>query len=342
VKKISLSDIARELGVSKTLVSLVLNGRGDEVGISKETQRRVVEMAEKMNYKPNLVARGLRLGASKTIGLIVPNIANPFFARIARVIEDESDRYGYRVMSVSSDEKPDKEMGLIKVLLERQIDGLIMATCLKERKEIRALQDDRIPFVLIDRHFPQMKTNYVVVDNRLGAYQVVDHLVRQGYRRIGLLRISPSYLMPIRMRYEGYRDALKEHGIRYDKRLVKEIPFDSIEEDMEQSLLELLKRPVNAEALFFLNNDLTVAGLNVIKKIGLRIPQDVAIVSFDDLLLFRLLYPSITAVAQPWKEMAREAVRILMKEIQAADKPVEKEQIILPPEVRIRKSSEPL
>ncbi len=340
MKKVSLSDIARELGVSKTLVSLVLNGRGDEVGINKETQQRVVAMAEKMNYKPNLVARGLRLGASKTIGLVIPNIANPFFARIARVVEDEADKYGFRVMSVSSDEKPEKEISLIQVLLERQIDGLILATCLKGKEEIRSLKNDKIPFVLIDRHFPQVKTNYVVVDNRAGAFQVVDHLLRQGYRKIGLLKISPSHITPIRLRHQGYHDALKAHGIRYDKKLVKEIPFGSIDEVMEEALRELLQRPVNAEALFFLNNDLTVAGLNVIKKFGLRIPQDVAIVSFDDLQLFRLLYPPITAVAQPWREMGREAVRILMKEIEASRYPEEKEQIVLPPEIRIRKSSE--
>ncbi len=339
MKKTSLSDIAKALGVSKALVSLVLNDRGDEVGINKETQKKVVRMARKMNYKPNMVARGLRLGASKTIGLIIPNIANLFFARIARVIEDEAGKYDYRVMSVSSDENPEKETGLIKVLLERQIDGLILASSLKDRTEIMNLKRDRVPFVLIDRHFPQIKCNYVITDNYHAAYNVVTHLINQGFKKIGLLKITPAYLTPIKLRFEGYRDALHDHGIRFDKRLVKEIPFGGIKNVMEQSLTELLFKPVSADALFFLNNDLTIAGLGVISTLGLRIPQDVAIVSFDDLELFRLLYPPVTAVAQPWQEMAKEAVRILIKEIQSPGKNNNnKTQIMLPARLEVRKS----
>ncbi len=340
MKKTSLSDIAQALGVSKTLVSLVLNGRGDEVGINKNTQKRVLAMAEKMNYKPNLVARGLRLGASKTLGLIVPNIANPFFARIARVVEDEADRHGYRVMSVSSDENPGKERTLIKVLLERQVDGLILASSLSDHDGIRELREDRIPFVLIDRYFPRLKTHYVVVDNFAGAYDVVSHLIRKGYRRIGLLRIAPSYLTPVKLRVEGYREALRSHNIRYDHRMVREIPFHAPAEVVEEAITYLLSPAIAAEALFFLNNDLTVTGLSVIRKMGLRIPQDVAIVSYDDLELFGLLTPPVTAVAQPWRKMAAEAVRILIKELRSSADGGRKEQIVLLPEVRLRESSE--
>lgn len=338
MKKTSLSDIAKALGVSKTLVSLVLNNRGDEVGINKDTQKKVIKMARKMNYKPNMVARCLRLGASKTIGLIIPNIGNLFYARIARVIEDEAGKYGYRVMSASSDENPEKEVGLIKVLMERQIDGLILASSLKDRTEIINLRKEKVPFVLIDRYFPQMKTNYVIVDNYHASYNVVTHLINQGFRKIGLLKITPSYLTPIRSRFEGYRDALHDHGIRFDKRLVKEIPFGGISNAMEQALPELLFKPVSADALFFLNNDLTVTGLGIINKLGLRIPQDVAIISFDDLKLFQLLYPPVTAVAQPWQEMAKEAVRVLMQEIKSPGTIKEKSQVILPARLEVRKS----
>ncbi len=338
MKKTSLSDIARALGVSKTLVSLVLNNRGNEVGINKETQKKVIKMAQKLNYKPNLIARGLRLGASKTIGLIVPNIGNQFFANIARVVEDEAGKNDYRVISVSSDENPVKEASLIKVLLERQIDGLILASSLKERNEILSLKNEKVPFVLIDRHFPQIKTNYVVVDNYSAAYNVVTHLINQGFKKIALVKITPSYLTPIKLRFDGYREALHDHGIRFDKRQVKEIPFGGIKATMEQALPELLFRPVSAEALFFLNNDLTVAGLGIINKLGLRIPQDVAIVSFDDLELFQLLYPPITAVAQPWQDMAKNAVHILVQEMQSQGKNIEKTQIVLPTKLEVRKS----
>jgi LacI family transcriptional regulator len=339
MKKTSLSDIARALGVSKSLVSLVLNGRGDEVGINRETQKRVLAMAEKMNYKPNLVARGLRLGASRTLGLIVPNIANPFFARITRVVEDEAGRYGYSVMSGSSDEDPAREVGLIKVMQERQIDGLILASSLKEQKDIRVLQEDKTPFVLIDRYFPDLKTHRVLTDNYAGAYEVVSHLIGQGYRKIGLLKIGPSYLTPIRLRHQGYLEALRSHDIGYEEELVREIPFGAVGKEVEEALDLLLPPGKGAEALFFLNNDLTVAGLSVIRKKGLRIPDDVAVVSYDDLDLFSLLTPSVTAVAQPWEKMAREAVRILLEEIRHPGVTRDKEEIILPPELKIRGSS---
>ncbi len=338
MKKTSLSDIAEALGVSKTLVSLVLNNRGDEVGINKETQKKVIRMARKMNYKPNMVARGLRLGASKTIGLIIPNIGNLFFARITRVIEDEADKHGYRVMSVSSDENPEKEIGLIKVLLERQIDGLIIASSLKERSVILNLNKEKVPLVLIDRFFPRIKTNYVIVDNYRASYDVMTHLLKQGFKRIGLLKYTPSHLTTIKFRCEGYRDAIKDHGFRFNKNLVKEIPSGDIKKVMNQALPELLFKPVSADALFFLNNDLTIAGLSVINKLGLRIPQDVAIVSFDDLELFQLLYPPITAVAQPWQEMAKEAVRILIQEIRSSGNNKDKTQIVLPARLEVRRS----
>lgn len=339
MRKKSLNDVAKALGVSKTLVSFVLNGRGDEMSISKETQRKVIDMANKMNYKPNQVARGLRMGASKTIGLILPNIGNYFFARIARVIEDEAGKYGYRVMSVSSDENSEKEISLIKMLIERQIDGLILASSLKDKTEILNLKKERVPFVLIDRYFTKIKCNYVVVDNYQASYNVVSHLIKNGYSRIGLLKYTPSHLSTIRLRCDGYRNALADHGIRFNKKLVKEIPAGEIQSVMEKALPELLFRPVNADALYFLNNDLTISGLKVINKLKLRIPQDVAIFSFDDLDLFQLLYPPVSAVAQPWEEMAKESLRILVEEIKSKGKNKEKSQIILPATMKIRRSS---
>lgn len=337
--KKSITDVANALGVSKTLVSLVLNGRGDEMNIKKETQKKVIDMAKKLNYKPNMMARSLRLGSSKTIGFIIPNIGNYFFARIARVIEDEADKYGYRVMSVSSDENPEKEVGLIRMLMDRQIDGLILASSLNDKTEILNLKKENFPFVLIDRYFTQIKSNYVVIDNYQASYDVVSHLIEKGFKRIGLLKYEPSYLSTIKLRCEGYKHALRDHGIRYNKKLVKEVPAGDIENTVGKVLPELLFRPVNADALYFLNNDLTISGLKVISKLGLRIPQDVAIVSFDDLALFEMLYPPITAVAQPWERMAKEAVRILIDEIRTKGKNKEKAQITLPATMKIRRSS---
>ncbi len=339
MKKTSLSDIARAMGVSKTLVSLVLNGRGDEVGIKKDTQKRVLEMAKKMNYMPNLLARGLRIGSSRILGLVLPNIANPFFAHIARVVEDEAGKQGYRVMSASSDEESEKEKAIIKMLLERQVDGLILATSLKEKEEIRSLQEEKIPFVMIDRCFPDLQVHSVVVDNHAGAYKVTEHLIEEGFRKIGLVKIGPSHITPIQLRHKGYCDALRNHNIPYDDRLVREIPFGFDEQVMWEAITDMLAPPDGAEALFFLNNDLTVTGLKVIRDMQLQIPRDVAIASYDDLDVFNLLCPPVTAVAQPWKIIARESVRIIMKELNAKKHPVETERVVLPPTIRKRAST---
>lgn len=337
MKKTSLNDIAQALGVSKALVSLVLNNRGDEMGINKETQARVRKMASKMNYKPNLVARGLRLGASKNLGVILPDISNPFFSSVARTIEDEADKVGYHVTFVSTDENPQKEIRLMRLLLERQADGLIIASSLHESSEFMTLRKEKIPFVLIDRYFPKLKTNYVVVDNHKAAYNVVTHLINLGYRKIGLIKISPAYLTPIRFREAGYKDALRDHGIRFDHKIVREIGFgENLVETLEPVLRELLYRPLSVEALFFLNNSLAIAGLEVLNKMNLRIPQDVAVVSFDDIDAFRILHPPVTAVAQPYQEMAKQAVRLLVREIQVNSK--HPAQLMLDAKLVIRRS----
>ncbi len=338
-KRVTLNDIATRLGVSKTLVSLVLNGRGDEKGINCETQRKVLALAKELNYQPNPFARGLRLGSTKTLGLIVADISNLFFSRTARSIEDAAGSQGYQVIFTSSDEREDKEIALIRMLKRRQVDGLIIASTLSNNYEIQKLKREKYPFILIDRYCPNIKTNYVVSDNFSGAYEMVEYLIKSGYHRIGLLRISPSHISSVNDREKGFRCALNKHGFRIDGRLIRQIPYGRIEQFMEKEIKELIMPPLNAQALFFLNNNLTVAGLEVLKKYGFRIPQDIAVVSFDDIPLFKFHYPSITAVNQPVEEMGRRAVEILLDQINLKVNKQGTQQIKLPTELQIRNSS---
>ena len=337
-KGISLNDIASRLGVSKTLVSLVLNGHGDKKGISCETQKKVLALAKELNYQPNQIARGLRLGSSKTVGLIVADISNVFFSRIARSIEDAASKKGYQVIFTSSDEREEKEIDLIRMLKKRQVDGLIIASTLSNSDEIQKLKKENYPFVLVDRYYSNIKTNYVVSDNFTGAYNVVEYLINSGYRKIGLLRISPSHISSMNDREQGFRSALNKHGIRVDRRLVRQIPYGKIEQSMEKEIRDLIVSPVSAQALFFLNNNLTVAGLDILNKFGLRIPQDIAVASFDDIDLFKLHYPPITAVDQPVGEIGKRAVEILLNQINQKEKKQGTEQIKLPTELVIRRS----
>ena len=196
MKKTSLADIAKALDVSKTLVSMVLNGQGDLHGINVNTQKRVMDKAKELNYKPNRMARGLRTGKSNSIGLIVADIANPFYAKIARSIEDYAYDKGFHLMFASSDENPKREEELIDMLTDRQVDGLIIASTLNEsnKQPLVNLKNSNIPFVLIDRYIEGIEVDMVVGDNEKGAFDLTNHLLDKGKKKIALLTVSPKSL----------------------------------------------------------------------------------------------------------------------------------------------------
>ena len=338
MKKISLSDVASSLGVSKALVSMVLNNRGNEMGISAETQKRVLAKVKELNYRPNQFARGLRLGKSNTIGLIVADISNPFYSRIARNIEDNCSKHGYNLMICSSDENEEKETSLMHMLLERQVDGLIISTTQSTSKDVAFLKEDNFPFVLIDRFFPNIDSNYVVIDNYYGAFTATEHLINMGYTRIAQMTISPSHLSSLKERSRGYTDALKKHGIKVNKNLTSLIPFGDIKKNVYEHLKFLLSAPQNTQALFLANNNLTVACLECINEMKLRIPHDIAIVSFDDIDLFRVFYPPITAVSQPIDEICKRSVEILLSEINDKENITEKTKEVMQTKLIVRDS----
>ncbi|PLX12965.1 MAG: LacI family transcriptional regulator [Marinilabiliales bacterium] len=337
MKRITVSDIAKSLGVSKTLVSLVLNNKGNENSISPDTQKKVWEKAKELNYKPNRIAQGLRTGKSNILGLIVADIANPFYAKIARYIEDAADSFGYSLMICSSDENEEKEKKLLHMLKERQVDGLIISSTLSEHSEILQLKRENYPFVLIDRYFPRIDSNYVGVDNYEGACQAVEHLIQIGYRKIAHLTVSPSYITSLKDRSRGYRDSLKKHSIRYNKRIDREIDFKNLRKELQSVLTGLLSEPENVQALFVANNNLAVACLESLNEMNLMIPRDIAVVSFDDIELFAHTYSPITAVSQPVEDICSITVKTLLEDIKAGGK-MPKQQHILSPNLIVRHS----
>ena len=338
MKKVSLADVAKSLGVSKTLVSLVLNDRGDEKGINKDTQQRVRDKVKELNYKPNQFARGLRVGKSNTIGLVVADISNSFYAKMCRSIEDHCTENGYNLIICSSDENPEKESELIQMLIDRQVDGLIISTTQKNNSDIKLLKKNDFPFVLIDRNVSSIDTNYVVVDNVNGAKEVVNHLIKLGNERIGHLTITPAHISTIKERVEGYKEALKENNLPISNKLIREVSFDNLKEEVCDQVKELLAPPNKVTALFVANNNIAVACLECLNELGMRIPQDVALVSFDDIEAFNLCYPPITAVAQPIEEMGRKAVDIILHEIKNEGVNNKTQHISLSTDLIIRKS----
>lgn len=336
MKGISIKDIAQQAGVSPTTVSFVLNGKGKEKRISEQVSKRILKIAGKLKYKPNQLARGLRTGKTKTIGLIVEDIANNFFANVAKVVEDEADKYGYKVLFGSTEDNEEKARGLLEVLRYRQVDGYIITPTLNLDKDIASLAK---PVVLMDRYFPNVKDlSYVVVDNFQGAVTAVDHLVAKGYKHIGIITTT-SHQIQMQQRLEGFTAALKNHGLPSGKNVIKRLPFDLDRPGYTQEITKYLQNNRELDAVFFATNYLGICGIESIRSIGLQIGSGLGMVSFDDHDIFRLLSPAVTCVAQPVEEIGRRLIRILMAELdETAEGP---QQVVLPLELRERESSMP-
>lgn len=336
-KKTSLSDIAEALGVSRTLVSMVLNNQGDLHGISITTQEKVKAKAKELNYSPNPIARGLRTGKSNTIGLIVTDISNSFYAQIARRIEEKARKMGYHLMFCSSDENPTREEELIQMLRSRQIDGLILATTFQDEQVLKDLLKENFPFVLIDRHIPKLECNYVIVDNYNSSLQAVEHLIEHGHQQIGLLSISPAHLSTIKDRQKGYNDALKKHGIKINLKNICDISYDAIYEQVGLAIQKLLTASKPVTAIYATNNSIAKACLEHFSAMNLRVPQDIALLCYDDIDVFKFCNPPVTAVAQPIQEIGDQAVAVLLNMIKNDTEPT-LQQVVLPAEIVIRKS----
>jgi LacI family transcriptional regulator len=321
MSKISLEDVARSLGVSKTLVSLVINGKADAYGISKETRERVLEKVKELNYQPNQAARGLRTGKSNLIGLVVSDIGNPFYSRISRAIESFVEKNGYHLMVCSSDEDIEREKKLIRMLKERQqVDGLIISSSQKDTDFFDELNKENYPFVLIDRAIENLDASSVTVDNFKAAKRATELFIKNGIRKIACFTITPSFISSLSDRVEGYREALRLNDIKPDSKLIVEIPFNNIHKGVRNSIKELIAAPFNVKGIFALNNHLAVACLEAINDLKIRVPQDLALITFDDIELFKFSYPSVTAVSQPIQDIGTKAAEILIQQINEKDK----------------------
>lgn len=310
-KKIYLKDIAEKVGVSITLVSYVLNNKNLN-RISKEVAEEIRKTARELNYQPNLIAKSLRTNKTYTICLIAADISNPFFSHIAKIIEDEAAKQGYTVVFASSDEDKSKLKHLINVFLNRQIDGFILAAVEGAEDDIDEIEKLNIPLVLIDRFFPEKNYNYVVIDNFQAAYSAVSHLLENGYERIGLITYETS-LFHLKERERGFRGALKAKGISPDQKWIQEVGIDSIKEDIEKGIDNLLSLERRVDGLFFTSNKLALSGLKYLRKMDIKIPKTIAIVGFDQSEAFDLFYSPITYVKQPLEEIGKRAVQNLME-----------------------------
>ncbi|MBS1603128.1 MAG: LacI family DNA-binding transcriptional regulator [Bacteroidetes bacterium] len=334
-KRVSLKDVAQHVGVSIALVSYVLNGQEKEKGVSPEMTVKIRKAIAKLNYQPNLVAKGLKSGKSHTIGLIVADISNPFFSAIARVIEDEATKHGYVLIIGSCDENAAKSRHIEDVFLNRQVDALIMTPAIGSQRQIKDILKRKTPVVLIDRYFDNLKVDSVRVENYQAALAGVLHLINNGRRRIAMVTYRTE-LLHFRDRREGYKAALAQNDIPFNPGWIVEGSYEKLDHDIATGLGQLL-RTAGIDAIFFANNTLAVAGLKVLNALGIKVPDQVAVVSFDESEAFDLFYSPVTYIRQPIEAIGKEAVRMAIDRIQGST--ADSRMMTIPATFIVRESS---
>ena len=334
-KKILIHDIAKHLEVSIATVSLVLNGKAKEKRISDVLAEKVLKYVEEVGYKPNQLAKSLRTGKTHVIGLVIEDIANPFFATIAALIEKKALARGYRILYCSTNNDPAKTRDLLTMFQERHVDGYILALPNGVEAEVRTIMRSGKPLVLFDRLLPGVLANAVVVDGATGMYDATQHLLGQGFRHIALLmpRLDQTQMTA---RAQGYAQALREVRLAP---LVQEINFPQEPEQIIQDILAFFAEHPACEAVLFATNYLGVYGLEALRRLGKRIPEEVAVISFDDNDLFRLYSPPITVVAQPMEALAEDAIGTLLTSLENQAETGRIVQLQLVPQLVVRASS---
>lgn len=318
MEKVTIKDIAAEANVSVSLVSFVMNNQAsgrDLYRVNKDTARKILEVAQRLNYSPNSAARSLRSGKSYSIGVIVSDISNKFFADIARCIEDRAYKYNYTVFFGSTDENPDKLSHLIDVFVNKGMDGLIIVPCDGAYEAIRKAENQGIPVVLLDRDVPEQDMNCVMLNNRKAGIQLTNALLKQGCDRIEMVSHSMR-LSNIRDREEGFTEAMKANGVQVHDSMIHRIPHENT--DRMASIIDgAMQRGVNG--LLFATNTLAQAGLREICRNGWRVPEDFRIAAFDTNDAFELDMIDIAYIRQPASQFGSEAVDLMMKNIETKE-----------------------
>jgi DNA-binding LacI/PurR family transcriptional regulator len=329
---LTIKDIARMAGVSKSTVSRALN---KNLYVKERTRRRIIEIAEKLNYRPNAIAKGLALKSTHTIGVVVPDIMISFFSEIIQGIEDIASEEKYNLILGISGYDADKEAQCIRIMQEKRVEGIVISSIGNgaNLESIRELKREKIPFVLVDERLDREPTDYVIIDNTKGAFKLTEHLIKLGHKRIGFIDAS----IATRSRLEGYKKALVHYGLGFDEKLVKQGRFnnESYGYKMMKEFLKMRNRPT---AVFACNDNMAIGAMRAIKEDRLRIPEDIAVVGFDDVKVASFLETSLTTMAQPKYEIGKMAYQILFEKMKDGDES-QFRQIVLEPKLIVRESS---
>jgi LacI family transcriptional regulator len=330
---ISLKGIATKTGFSIKTVSRALNDHPD---VNETTKQKILDVAKKYSYYPNLLAKSLRTRTTFTIGYIVPDITNEFFGKVGIVIEREFRVRGYSLLVSFTEESEENEINSLKLLLSKRVDGIVLATVGRTGEFLKeVIHRFHIPVVVIDNKEEGIRTNLVMHDNVYGAYVLTQHLIWHGHRRIACIT-GPLSETSGRDRLQGYNNALSEHGIHFEEDLI-EVSNWRIEGGYNATLNLLKRNTQDFSALFVSNSLMALGSYKALKKLDLKIPQDVACVSFDNFDFSEVIDPPLTTLESVEEEVGRKASQILLEKIKNRDTDSVSEYLVQP-KLCIRKS----
>ncbi len=331
---VTIREVAEKAGASVTTVSHVIN---ETRHVSDEIRLRVLDAMKELNYRPNALARSLRMGQTHTLALILPDSSNPFFADVGRHVEDEAFRLGYSVILCNTQGDPRREDLYVDVLDKKQVDGIIFVATGEQVASLNFLRSRAMPVVVVNRDLDNIDVDLIFTDNYQGGYLATRHLLDLGHTRIACIA-GPSDLTLGADRVDGYRHALEEAGLAYDERLVQAGDYQPA--SGFQAASELLARPDRPSAIFACNDLMAIGALRAAVEAGCRVPLDLSVVGFDDIELARFTNPPLTTIAQDKTEIGRQAIQRLVQRITAPNGAYVRS--VLPTSLVLRQSSGPV
>lgn len=324
-----LRDVARLSGVSVSTASRALNDRDD---VSPQTKARVLAAAERLGYVPSSLAKGLWSGTTKTVGVVVTNITNSFYANVVAGVEDVMDAHGYNIVLNSTHEDPEREMRAIKLLLEQRVDGIILAPVESEPAAVDFLNKNGVPYVIVGRKARNADTNHVVCDDLKIGRMAARYLLDAGHERVLFINSARNYSAELRA--EGFRSVFREHGAAWDEDMILPV-FDP--QQLPAIVNQVFDGTHLPSAVFCFCDDMAIDVMRVLRQRGLKIPQDVAVMGVDNLKVTELLDPPLTTIDTSKMQMGTSSAEILLRAMQNQDKDIE--HIVLEPKLVKRVSA---
>lgn len=317
----SIKDVAKEAGVSIATVSRVLN---DVDVVNEETKKKVNDAIEKLDYRPNIVARSLKTQKTRTIGIVIPDISSQFYPEIVRGAEDVANIYNYNVILCNTDLDVQKEIEYLKVLREKMVDGIIYMSSSLAENILNLLNNLKLPTVLVETKGEDNGYPSVTIDNEKAAYDATSYLIKKGNKKIAYVGVKPDTPNASALRFQGYKRALIENGIEYDENLVQ---FGGLKATDGRDGMEVILGKAKIDAVFCASDEIAMGVINILRDNGIEVPKDVDVIGFDNIYASSIYYPKLTTVEQPMYDMGSVGMRMLIKIINK--KEVEREHYVL-------------